>query len=43
MKYYKIKKENKRLHNVLLKELESKLDIQNNGSDIDTESDTETN
>ena len=43
MKYYKIKKENKRLRNVLLKELENKLNIQNNGSDIDSESDTETN
>jgi hypothetical protein len=37
IKYYKIKKENKRLHNVLLKELENKLNIQNNGSDIDSE------
>jgi len=45
IKYYKIKKENKRLRNVLLKELENKLNIQNNdsGSDIDSESDTETN
>ena len=43
IKYYKIKKENKRLHIVLLKELENKLNIQNNGSDIDSDSDTETN
>ena len=41
-KYFKIKKENRRLNLVLLKELEKKLDIQNSDSDIDMDSDIET-